>query len=94
MLISGLVNPLNNEHISMDFKPLLQCIHIYDALNSRAELQQAYQADRQVSPACLAYGATPNASLPFSDKPNSSCPHAAPLRRKTSARLCLASWRT
>ncbi|KAJ9099706.1 hypothetical protein QFC20_005640 [Naganishia adeliensis] len=40
-------NPLNNEHISMDFKPLLQCIHIYDALNSRAELQQAYQADRQ-----------------------------------------------
>lgn len=49
VLMLGLVNPLNNEHISMDFKPLLQCIHIYDALNSRTELQQAYQADRQVS---------------------------------------------
>ncbi|GHJ89092.1 hypothetical protein NliqN6_5494 [Naganishia liquefaciens] len=40
-------NPLQNEHISVDFKPLLQCIHIYDALYSRAELQQAYQANRQ-----------------------------------------------
>jgi hypothetical protein len=46
----GIVNPLNNEQIQVDFKPLLQCIHIYDALNSRAELQQAYQADRQVRP--------------------------------------------
>ncbi|KAJ9102018.1 hypothetical protein QFC19_004943 [Naganishia cerealis] len=40
-------NPIYNEKISLDFKPLLQCIHIYDALNSRAELQQAYHADRQ-----------------------------------------------
>ncbi|KAJ9112059.1 hypothetical protein QFC22_006353 [Naganishia vaughanmartiniae] len=40
-------NPLHNEKISLDFKPLLQCIHIYEALNSRAELQQVYHADRQ-----------------------------------------------
>lgn len=41
------VDPLSNDHIQLDFKPLLQCIHIYDALNCRPELQQSYQEDRQ-----------------------------------------------
>ncbi|KAL7412016.1 putative exocyst complex subunit Sec15 [Mrakia frigida] len=38
---------LNNEEIKIDFKPLYQCIHIYDALNARAELQRNYQEDRK-----------------------------------------------
>ena len=43
------VDVLNNEEIKIDFKPLFQCIHIYDALNARAELQRNYQEDRKVS---------------------------------------------
>lgn len=31
----------------IDFKPLYQCIHIYDTLDSREELQANYQADRR-----------------------------------------------
>lgn len=42
------VDPLNNDRVQVDFKPLLQAIHIYNALDCRAELQKNYQQDRKV----------------------------------------------
>lgn len=41
-------NVLDNDHVRIDFKPLYQCIHIYDTLDAREELQLSYQADRRV----------------------------------------------
>ncbi|TIA73737.1 hypothetical protein E3P92_01760 [Wallemia ichthyophaga] len=40
-------DPLNNNDVSIDFKPLLHCIHIYDALAARQDLRKAYQEDRK-----------------------------------------------
>ncbi|KAK4699775.1 exocyst complex component 6, partial [Phenoliferia sp. Uapishka_3] len=40
-------NVLDNDTVRIDFKPLYQCIHIYDTLDAREELQQSYQADRR-----------------------------------------------
>ncbi|KAK0550336.1 Rab GTPase-binding exocyst subunit S15 [Tilletia horrida] len=40
-------NFVDNEQIKIDFKPLYQCIHIYDVLNIREQLQQSYQEDRR-----------------------------------------------
>lgn len=40
-------DPLDNENVSIDFKPLLHCIHIYDALAARPDLRKAYQEDRK-----------------------------------------------
>lgn len=48
-LTESSVDPTSNESIQLDFKPLLQCIHIHDALDSRSELQRSYQEDRKVS---------------------------------------------
>ncbi|KAE9410140.1 exocyst complex component, sec15 subunit [Gymnopus androsaceus JB14] len=41
-------NVLDNDRLSVDFKPLYQCIHIYTALDSLDELQRSYQADRKI----------------------------------------------
>ena len=41
-------NVLDNETVKVDFKPLYTCIHIYDTLDAREELQLSYQADRRV----------------------------------------------
>ncbi|ORX36771.1 putative exocyst complex subunit Sec15 [Kockovaella imperatae] len=38
---------LNNETVKMDFKPLFQCMHIYEALGVKSELQKNYQEDRK-----------------------------------------------
>ncbi|WWC70274.1 uncharacterized protein I206_104224 [Kwoniella pini CBS 10737] len=38
---------LDNDEIKVDFKPLYQCIHIYEALESKPELQRNYQVDRK-----------------------------------------------
>jgi hypothetical protein len=43
------VNVLETDAVKIDFKPLYQCIHIYDTLDARDELQASYQADRRVS---------------------------------------------
>ena len=40
-------DPLDNDDVAIDFKPLLHCIHVYDALAARAELRKAYQEDRR-----------------------------------------------
>lgn len=40
-------NFVDNETVSIDFKPLYQCIHIYDALDLREELQASYHQDRR-----------------------------------------------
>ncbi|KAK0521565.1 Rab GTPase-binding exocyst subunit S15 [Tilletia horrida] len=40
-------NFVDNEQVKIDFKPLYQCIHIYDVLNIREQLQQSYQEDRR-----------------------------------------------
>ncbi len=44
----SIVDPLQNEQIQVDFKPLFQCIHVYEALDCRSELQRHYQEDRKV----------------------------------------------
>ena len=41
-------NVLNNEHLTVDFTPLYQCIHIYTALDALDEIRKSYQADRKV----------------------------------------------
>jgi hypothetical protein len=41
------VNVLNNDKLEVDFKPLFQCIHIYDTLGLLEELRNSYQADRK-----------------------------------------------
>lgn len=41
-------NVLSNESVDVDFRPLYQCIHIYDTLDDRDQLQASYQADRRV----------------------------------------------
>ncbi|KAK4689058.1 exocyst complex component 6, partial [Tremellales sp. Uapishka_1] len=38
---------LNNEDIVVDFKPLYRCVHIYEALDCRSEMQRNYQEDRK-----------------------------------------------
>jgi len=37
----------NNDKVSIDFKPLYTCIHIYSTLDLLEELQLSYQADRR-----------------------------------------------
>ncbi|KDQ20586.1 hypothetical protein BOTBODRAFT_26590 [Botryobasidium botryosum FD-172 SS1] len=46
-------DPLNNDTVKVDFKPLYQCIHIYGALSALPELQKSYQADRKAQAALL-----------------------------------------
>lgn len=46
------VNALDNEQIKIDFRPLYQCIHIYEALDAKTELQRNYQDDRKVGINC------------------------------------------
>jgi hypothetical protein len=38
---------LDNDQVSIDFKPLYTCIHIYSTLDLVEELQLSYQADRR-----------------------------------------------
>ncbi|SPO31224.1 related to secretory pathway protein (exocyst complex protein Sec15) [Ustilago trichophora] len=40
-------NFVDNEKVSIDFRPLYQCIHIYDALDLREDLQSSYHEDRR-----------------------------------------------
>ncbi|EST08300.1 Exocyst complex subunit Sec15-like protein [Kalmanozyma brasiliensis GHG001] len=40
-------NFVDNDRVSIDFRPLYQCIHIYDALDLREELQSSYHEDRR-----------------------------------------------
>ncbi|KAN0062930.1 Rab GTPase-binding exocyst subunit S15 [Thecaphora frezii] len=40
-------NFVDNEHVKIDFKPLYQCIHIYDVMDMREQLQSNYQEDRR-----------------------------------------------
>lgn len=42
------VNVLDNDNVKVDFKPLYQCIHIYETLDALPELQSSYQSDRRV----------------------------------------------
>lgn len=49
------VNVLNNDKLEVDFKPLFQCIHIYDTLGLLEELRNSYQADRKVFIVALSY---------------------------------------
>jgi hypothetical protein len=44
----SIVDALDNDETKVDFKPLYQCIHIYDALECKPELQRSYQQDRKV----------------------------------------------
>ncbi|KWU41897.1 hypothetical protein RHOSPDRAFT_8325, partial [Rhodotorula sp. JG-1b] len=46
-------NVLDNETVKIDFKPLYTCIHIYDTLDAREELQLSYQADRRAQAGLL-----------------------------------------
>ena len=42
-------NFVDNEEVRIDFRPLYQCVHIYDAMDLREQLQTSYQEDRRVS---------------------------------------------
>jgi exocyst complex component 6 len=42
-----IVDPLNNEQIVIDFRPLYEAMHIYASLNKADELQRTYEADRR-----------------------------------------------
>ncbi|KAF7301857.1 Rsec15 protein [Mycena indigotica] len=55
---------LNNEQISVDFKPLFECIHIYTTLDSLEDLQKSYQADRKAQSDLILPSPLPLASLP------------------------------
>ncbi|BGP28404.1 Rab GTPase-binding exocyst subunit S15 [Rhodotorula toruloides] len=46
-------NVLDNDAVKIDFKPLYTCIHIYDTLDAREELQLSYQADRRAQAGLL-----------------------------------------
>ncbi|WFC98728.1 Rab GTPase-binding exocyst subunit S15 [Malassezia yamatoensis] len=41
------VDFLENDRVKVDFKPLYQCIHIYEVLEQREKLQLNYQEDRK-----------------------------------------------
>ena len=38
---------MDNEQVSLDFKPLYESVHIYDVLDAREQLQNSYQDDRR-----------------------------------------------
>ncbi|KAH8915894.1 exocyst complex subunit Sec15-like protein [Atractiella rhizophila] len=44
---------IDNAQVKVDFKPLLQCIHIYDSMDSVEELQLNYQSDRRAQSALI-----------------------------------------
>ncbi|TYJ55946.1 hypothetical protein B9479_003331 [Cryptococcus floricola] len=44
---------LDNDEINVDFKPLYQCIHIYEALGAKTELQRTFQEDRKTQAALI-----------------------------------------
>lgn len=47
------VNYLENDRVRVDFKPLYQCIHIYEVLDQREKLQANYQEDRKAQASLL-----------------------------------------
>ncbi|TKY88144.1 hypothetical protein EX895_002854 [Sporisorium graminicola] len=58
-------NFVDNDKVSIDFRPLYQCIHIYDALDLREELQKSYHEDRRAQANLLLnQGLTFNAANP------------------------------
>nr|CDI55964.1 related to secretory pathway protein (exocyst complex protein Sec15) [Melanopsichium pennsylvanicum 4] len=59
-------NFVENEKVSIDFRPLYQCIHIYDALDLRQELQASYHEDRRAQANLLL-----NQGLSFDANPSS-----------------------
>jgi exocyst complex component 6 len=42
-----LVDPLNNDEILIEFRPLYEAMHIYECLNKRDEFHDLYEADRR-----------------------------------------------
>jgi hypothetical protein len=42
------VNIVNNDQVHIDFKPLYQCLHIYEELGKRNEFKSNYEEDRRV----------------------------------------------
>lgn len=52
------VNFVDNDEVTIDFRPMHNCILIYDLLGCREELQLSYQADRKVSVAVCEAPAT------------------------------------
>jgi len=44
---------VENDQVTIDFKPLYQAIHIFDVMDLREQLQNSYQEDRRVSDIAL-----------------------------------------
>ncbi|KAF5363967.1 hypothetical protein D9756_000396 [Leucocoprinus leucothites] len=57
-------NVLNNDKLKVDFKPLFECIHIYDTLGLLEELRNSYQADRKAQSDLILPTPLPLSSLP------------------------------
>lgn len=45
----NIVDLLEDKRVTIDFKPLYQCIHIYEKLGRKNEFKKHYEEDRQVS---------------------------------------------
>ncbi|KAJ7590888.1 rsec15 [Mycena floridula] len=57
-------NVLDNEQLTINFKALYECIHIYTALDSLEELQRSYQADRKAQSDLILPYPLPLSALP------------------------------
>ncbi|KXN89604.1 Exocyst complex component 6 [Leucoagaricus sp. SymC.cos] len=55
---------LNNDKLKVGFKPLFECIHIYDTLGLLEELRNSYQADRKAQSDLILPTPLPLSSLP------------------------------
>ncbi|KAG0303506.1 hypothetical protein BGZ98_006576 [Dissophora globulifera] len=57
------VDILDTDEVKLDFKPLYQCIHIYDELGQRAELKAGYAEDRRAQGRLTLSSITPSLNL-------------------------------
>jgi len=57
-------NFVDNDEVTIDFRPMHNCILIYDLLGCREELQLSYQADRKAQAYLLLSQSAPTFSLP------------------------------
>ncbi|GAA5899149.1 Rab GTPase-binding exocyst subunit SEC15 [Sporobolomyces salmoneus] len=69
-------NALDNDQVSIDFKPLYTCIHIYTTLDLLEELQLSYQADRRAQAYLLLSTSTSSSATSPSLPPESTNPVA------------------
>ena len=86
------VDILNNDKVSVDFRPLYQCLHIHDVLGMRNFFRMHYEENRRV---CWRFANGWSVSSRRSSKPISFSPHRSLYRKRMSVGLkliCKISW--